>query len=56
MGLAHLHGHRPGGLPHMPGAFSQSSATATTLMRVSGPLPTSMAPRTGSSTRPLRMM
>src|SRR5690606_6629758 len=32
--------------PHMPGSVSRSSETATIFWMVSGPLPTSMAPRT----------
>src|SRR5690606_14404994 len=42
--------------PHMPGSFSWSLDTATTFLMVSGPLPSSMAPRTGSAIWPSLIM
>src|SRR5690606_12175292 len=41
--------------PHMPGSVSRSSDTATIFLMVSGPLPSSMAPRTGSAIWPSRI-
>src|SRR5690606_9726831 len=42
--------------PHMPGSVLRSSDTATMRRIDSGPLPTSIAPRTGSAISPLRIM
>src|SRR5690606_8456466 len=42
--------------PHMPGSLAWSFDTATTFLIVSGPLPRSIAPRTGSAIWPFRIM
>src|SRR5690606_11851225 len=49
-------GSEPDSEPHMPGSFERSSDTATIFLMESGPLPSSMAPRTGSAISPSRMM
>src|SRR5690625_2866126 len=42
--------------PHIPGSLLRSSDTAAIFRIVSGPLPSSIAPRTGSAISPLRIM